>query len=418
MKSTFAVKMTYTPYKTTTRGMRRLLAILASALMAFVTSCTETLEPDDISVLLEMPVREFCDEKTVTDSETGEKLTTQTSEPYNGYTTVEARYAEGALAGNRKRDETFKDGERISTTLYFYDAQGRQTHAVTESKNGSKVVSKYYTEGEARGKLKSSEEFNNGKPVYLQAFYFDSEGWQTHAVYLWSKSGGEQAKFRSPDWDDSCMSVQYNRGRITLTVAYKNDILDDSNEMVLPEPLPPIPATSGYDTKNITLTAALSDDGNSFVITLKNISDSPVEVHENVFNAPLFNFYWRDNNGIGKSWQVHMGGEKTMLPYENLPHSIAYLAPSESLRYTVTIREIFQKLRDAYGQDMLSLEKSFADAPLKAEICHSHVVYWNLFPLPPEVERLQTTVHAFASLGMVEEFKKKHPELFKMTHEK
>ena len=57
--------------------------------------------------------------KTIIDSETGEKLMSRTDESFNGHTTVQLDYTEGELTGKRKRDEGYRDGERVSTTLYF-----------------------------------------------------------------------------------------------------------------------------------------------------------------------------------------------------------------------------------------------------------------------------------------------------------
>jgi len=317
--------------------------------------------------VLAMPAYASETSETITNLDTGEKLTIRTGEPSNdGRTTVETSYAEGELAGKCKRNETFSNGKLVDTMLYFYNADGEEVRTVN----------------------------------------------------LWSKSELARWKARGRDTDGMRMFVQHRDKLVVHNVIYKDSVLDNANEMAIPDPLPPIPATSGYDTKNIALAAALSDDGKSILITLKNISDSPVEVDKGDFDAPLITLGWSSDAPIdghaGSYWPVPMRNMNTVSARAKSSRPLTSLAPGESLHYTATIKEIFQKFRD-FHKHLSPTEINFADTnPAKTEIRISNVTYQNLFPLPPDANRVQTTVRPeTVSLGTVEEFKKKHPGIIR-----
>jgi len=206
------------------------------------------------------------------------------------------------------------------------------------------------------------------------------------------------------------MFVDYRGERFGHTVYYNNDILDDSNEMAIPDRLPPIPATSGCDVKNISLSAVLSEDGGSLVVTLKNISEAPVEVHKGIFDEPLIYLGWNDKSaGRSYYWQAAMGdAERADVADPKTLYPVTTLAPDETLNYTATIGEIAKRLYISTWDKI-----NFKDVNPEAEFVFGLVRYWSLFPCPPDVIRVETTVDAYATLGTVGAFREKYAELFK-----
>jgi len=342
--------------------------------------------------------------KTITEPETGEKLTSRTRG-----SSVEWNYAEGALAGKLKRKETFEDGKLTSTTHYFYNAEGRQTRSVTEYEDGRKFVNTNFTEGKLAGSIKTREEFSHGEPTNVEAYFYDADGKQTCRATLMSKSEAKKGYL-------SRMKAHYEAGLVMHSIYYKDGVLDDSNEMAMPDPLPPIPATSGYNEKTVSITTEFSENDGTFRITLKNISDTPVEVHKNELDSPLISIERNVPDGEGsRIWQITMEDLQTLLRKGNAPPSVTTIAPGGTLRYTATLEKIFQRFHDTYGKDKNKppSERSLASADLKAELSIVNISYSDLFPLPPSTKRVETSVGGKVSLGRLGDLKEKRPELFK-----
>jgi len=336
------------------------------------------------------------------DPDTGLKVTRQA---YGA--SVEWKYAEGKLAGKLSLKESFEDGKLASKTHYFYNAEGRRTRSVTEYEDGRKLVNTDYTEGKAVGSIKTREEFSHGKLTNVEAFFYDADGKQTSHATLMSKSEAAKGYL-------SRMKVHRQAGSVMHSIFYKDDVLDDSNEMVIPDPLPPIPATSGYNEKTITITTEFSENDGGLNVTLKNISNTPVEVHKSELDSPLISIERNVPDGEGsRIWQIAMEDLQTLLG-KGKP-TVTTIAPGETLRYTATLEKIFERFHDDYGKnkDKPPSARSLGNADPKAELSVVNISYRDLFPLPPNTKRVGTSVGGRVCLGKLGKLKARHPELFK-----
>jgi len=306
---------------------------------------------------------------------------------------VTTYHTEGKVKGNQKVRESFHNGKLSETWKKFYDSEGNQTHSVYEHSSGSKLVDTYYTEGKAKGKSKGSESISSkGIPTDRREHFYDGDGENTHSVFARTDfSNRSERRFYY-------LSNREKKPDAYHVIDYKNVPIDESKGVVYPDPLPPFPISSGYFAKNTDLAVAVSDG--TITVTLKNVSDSPIEVHEDVFMSPSFRL---DLGGKGMTFgRPPPSGSWTKTQPDEIRRVIS-LAPGESLRYETTLPEVIKTLPRFVEAEHASYDSLPVSLSLR---------YENLFPLPPEAQSGSTGFDKAIPLGTLGEFKAKHPELF------
>jgi len=287
-------------------------------------------------------------------AETAKKLETKIEEK-DGKKTVTTVYAEGALAGKTKKSENFKDGKLAWTTEYFYGDAGHKTRTVEWKTDASPP-----------------------EIADIKESFHDAEGKETHYVRLRS---GSYSRWNLIIWHSPQGNQQWH------VVPFKSEGIDVSEDLEL---LSLLPASSGYRMENITLSTALSEDGKSVVITLTNISNAPVEVHKDAFTRPRIDL----NRPAGVRYTPFVIKEV----FQETP-----LAPSDSLRHEIPLREIFEN-------DAEVIKKLVFKNDPEAEL-YIHTNFYDLFPTSHDSQVAGTSLGRM-SLGTFGEIRAKNPELF------
>jgi len=263
----------------------------------------------------------------------------------------------------------------------------RTSTKTREFPEGGKLVDTVYSEGKLAGKRKKSERFDkDGKLDMLAKHDYDNKGNLTELYAEAFANGGSLLQYIFISADDN----------VQQQVRYNDGILDVSKGLAFPSNLKPFPESSGYRTKNADLSLSLSPDGKSVVVTLKNVSGSPIEVHEEVLMAPLIYVSWRDNDNKLNSGIVNKCQESQK---DKTPRATS-LAPGASLRCEKPLKEVFDPA-NAFTPSWVSKVEPQAELRVR-------VVYENLFPLPPDTKSAKTTIAPFGtSIGKFDALKAK-----------
>ena len=212
----------------------------------------------------------------------------------------------------------------------------------------------------------------------IKEVFFDAEGNETH--YFMLRNGGF-SRWNLLIWHP------LQSGQPQHAVPFKGEGLDVSEDLDI---LSLLPVSSGYRTENVALSAALSDDGKSVVITLTNISDAPVTVHKEAFTRPRIDL----NRPPGLRVSPFVSKEF----FQETP-----LAASEALRHEIPLREIFE---EHAGVIKKLVFKNDPDAEL-----YIRTDFFDLFPTTHDTRPSQTSLPR-TTLGTFGEIKAKNPELF------
>jgi len=153
--------------------------------------------------------------------------------------------------------------------------------------------------------------------------------------------------------------------------------------------------TADFSVKNISLSAALSDDGQSVVVTLTNVSDAPVKVNKGAFMQPHFSVSWSSGTSFGGyGW----GGSTTFEETQ--------LAPGESLRHEATVKEILKN-----NSSTIKKVLSKNDPEVKLSIS---TAFTDLLPFSLDAKSDRSRPD-YVPLGTLAELNAKYPELFSPT---
>ena len=258
------------------------------------------------------------------------------------------------------------------------------TKTSTFNDGDTKRVRTSYTEGKLSGKTKSSDTFLKGKQTEAKDYFYDTEGNTIYVVTV-ERKGGET----------TVADVKFNAsgGRFGHTIVYGDDVFDIAKRSALDKTLAPLLA-SPYNTQNVEVAAALSADGKSLVLTLKNISSAKMNVHDGVFTTPSILYYWPGGgNTFGTATHTIEGQGISQ-------DSVKSLAPGESLRCEATLKDIYGSHASRYAnsepKDLLYVTVTFSK---------------ELFPLPPGVKSARTSLGRF-SLGRLNDIRAKNPGVF------
>jgi len=269
-----------------------------------------------------------------------------------------------------------------------YDDDGNKTQQVAEFKDGRTTVTTFCTEGKAKGKPQRIETYRDGTLVSIREHFYDGEGKLMLAADI------EYARLTG---SPTLRYTTFDNNGIRHSITYRDDLLDASRGVAIPDSWPSFPDSSGYYADNSNISIAFSN-GN-IIVTLTNTSSSPIEVNENIFMKPEF----RLHASSGNTASISSGGATTHWE-QSSAHNIVSLAPGASMRCETPLDKILgTQFSDFPGKNLSDFQNSEAQVSITP-------MYRNLFPLLPDVQSGSFGMDkGGASLGKIGELKTSYP---------